>query len=70
VPPLLRYGAVDVNGWVQHLQQLLTTAGHGPLTPDGDFGQATHNSVVSFQSDRQLMVDGIVGEQTWAALRG
>jgi hypothetical protein len=67
-PPLLSYGASDVNGWVQHLQELLTAGGHGPLTPDGQFGPATHHSVQAFQTNRQLTIDGIVGPQTWTAL--
>jgi putative peptidoglycan binding protein len=67
-PPLLNYGASDVNGWVQHLQELLTAAGHGPLAPDGQFGPATYHAVQAFQSARDLTVDGIVGPQTWTAL--
>jgi len=34
-------------------------------TIDGDFGTVTDAAVRSYQGDRALAVDGIVGEQTW-----
>lgn len=42
----------------------------GPDGADGDFGYNTWNAVCRFQSDRKLMVDGVVGPMTWAALLG
>lgn len=36
----------------------------------GDFGPGTESAVRSFQSDKGLDADGIVGRETWAALRG
>lgn len=39
-----------------------------PLAPDGKFGDRTHVRVKEFQRTRGLVADGIVGQQTWAAL--
>jgi len=36
--------------------------------PAGEFGAATSAAVISFQSDRGLPADGIVGQDTWRAL--
>jgi peptidoglycan hydrolase-like protein with peptidoglycan-binding domain len=38
------------------------------LEEDGDFGNLTDEAVRDYQRSRALTVDGIVGEQTWAAL--
>ncbi|MGX1886386.1 peptidoglycan-binding domain-containing protein [Streptomyces sp. NPDC055287] len=44
-------------------------AGAQSLTVDGIFGARTESWVVHFQDVNGLRVDGIVGPQTWAALR-
>ncbi|MFJ9906621.1 protein kinase [Streptomyces sp. NPDC101152] len=36
---------------------------------DGRFGQATQSAVETFQSNKGLSVDGVVGHETWSALR-
>ena len=42
---------------------------HGAsLTVDGDFGPLTKGAVEQFQGSHGLLVDGIVGNQTWPAL--
>jgi peptidoglycan hydrolase-like protein with peptidoglycan-binding domain len=62
--PTLRKGAKSEDKWVEYLQQLLG------IPIDGKFGPATEAAVRKFQTERKLQVDGIVGNQTWAALRG
>uniref|UniRef100_UPI0039C71F51 peptidoglycan-binding domain-containing protein n=1 Tax=Calothrix sp. CCY 0018 TaxID=3103864 RepID=UPI0039C71F51 len=37
---------------------------------DGIFGDATRAAVVQFQKQNGIATDGIVGPQTWQALRG
>lgn len=53
---------------VVDLQQRLRTAGFAAVAIDGDFGPGTEVAVTRFQSDHNLTADGIVGNQTWAAL--
>lgn len=52
---------------VQTLQHLLRARGHA-VTVDGDFGPKTDAAVRTFQDDKGLAVDGIVGPNTWTAL--
>lgn len=42
----------------------------GPDGADGDFGYNTWNAVCRFQKSKGLLVDGVVGPKTWAALLG
>ncbi len=62
----LRQG--DSGAAVSELQQLLNAKGIN-ITVDGVFGNATRAAVVQFQQQNGLVVDGIVGLQTWQALR-
>lgn len=41
-----------------------------PGAPDGRFGPRTHDAVIGFQAHHGLVVDGIVGRNTWAAVDG
>ncbi|CAN5156308.1 hypothetical protein BH18ACT4_BH18ACT4_13610 [soil metagenome] len=70
--PLLRQGqpapgpmAVEP---IRSLQYLLRQHGHPQVTVDGIFGPITDSAVRAFQQSRGLLVDGIVGNQTWPAL--
>ncbi|MFL0266521.1 peptidoglycan-binding protein [Candidatus Clostridium radicumherbarum] len=52
------------------LQTMLSAAGFNPGTIDGMFGNNTEKAVRAYQASKGLSVDGIVGNQTWGALRG
>lgn len=49
---------------VKTLQKNLNTLIKSKLTVDGEFGTATYNAVIKFQTKYKLTVDGIVGENT------
>jgi spore coat assembly protein SafA len=67
-PPnaILSYGSRGPH--VRTLQQALKDQGYDPGPVDGIFGPRTEQAVRSFQQDRGLVVDGVVGRQTWNAL--
>ncbi|MFI6033121.1 protein kinase [Streptomyces sp. NPDC051315] len=56
---------------VSQVQCMLTQRGYpvGDGGVDGRFGPGTDSAVRSFQHDEGLGVDGVVGRDTWAALR-
>ncbi len=60
----------DVADAVATLQQMLNDKGYNAGVVDGDFGMATYNAVKAFQRANGLVVDGMVGQQTWAKLYG
>ncbi len=47
------------------VQQALQDAGFSVGVIDGKFGPATQQAVMSFQASRGLVIDGIVGPNTW-----
>jgi hypothetical protein len=53
---------------VQLVQTKLTESGFTLGTIDGIFGKNTENAVKAFQSSRKILVDGIVGPETWSYL--
>jgi hypothetical protein len=57
---------------VGEIQKLLIAAGYKNISKSGDvdnrFGNRTKSSVEKFQTDKQLKVDGIVGDETINAL--
>ncbi len=62
----LQFGAQGLD--VIRLQKRLAEKGFDPGDIDGDFGDNTQAAVIAFQRARGLLVDGIVGPQTRAAL--
>jgi len=53
---------------VKALQQRLTELGYLNDKIDGKFGPKTEEAVILFQSDAGLVVDGLAGAKTMAAL--
>ncbi|NOK62158.1 MAG: hypothetical protein GFH27_549321n146 [Chloroflexi bacterium AL-W] len=51
-------------------RQLKYTHGYSQLTTDGAFGADTDAAVRAFQASRQIVQNGIMGLDTWAALVG
>lgn len=49
---------------VKTLQKNLNTLIKAKLTVDGEFGTATYNAVIKFQTKYKLTADGVVGENT------
>ena len=73
--PTLYAGYDNDAGWVEYLQNLLLTHGVLDNTKDqftwGEFDNATLEAVKEFQTNNGLSGrKGIVGDQTWSALRG
>lgn len=58
----------DRNGAVGGAQQQLISEHGYDIAFDGRFGPETENAVRDFQASRNLLVDGIVGPNTWMAL--
>ena len=55
---------------VRSLQDSLRNAGYFSRASTGYFGSTTESAVIAFQQDYGLMVDGVAGSQTIAALQG
>jgi peptidoglycan hydrolase-like protein with peptidoglycan-binding domain len=53
---------------IRALQSVLLTLNYGIGTVDCRFGDQTLYAVAAFQADRDLTANGIVDEETWAAL--
>lgn len=53
---------------VRKIQNALNAQGYSVGTPDGKFGEKTHNAVLAFQTDNGLVADGLVGRRTYDLL--
>lgn len=53
---------------VKDVQQKLSNWGYYSGSIDGVYGAATYNAVLDFQKKNNLRIDGIVGQETFAAL--
>ena len=65
--PTLRRGSLS--NYVLIAQDDLNTLGYRTNGLDGIFGAATQNAVISYQRSKGLTADGIVGCNTWRALK-
>lgn len=65
-PPTLWLGAKGED--VIRLQTLLNDRRSRPITVDGKFGKETQAAVRAFQKEKELVVDGVAGANTWLAL--
>jgi len=65
--PTIRRGSRGNN--VRYLQYKLLSKLYNPGEIDGIFGGGVENAVKRFQRDNGLVVDGIVGKNTWNALK-
>lgn len=63
--PVLRRGSRGAA--VADLQAMLRVLGF-PLVIDGDFGAATEVAVMRIQAEQRILVDGIVGPESWKRL--
>jgi hypothetical protein len=54
---------------VKILQRALTALGFSPGKADGNYGPSTQSAVEQFQAAHKLTADGVVGQQTLAALQ-
>lgn len=58
--PTVRKGAKgNITRWIQEVLG---------IDADGDFGEITEEAVKTFQRTRGLLIDGVVGKETWRAL--
>lgn len=64
--PILRRG--DQGNFVRFLQQLLESKFVPVGNIDGIFGSRTESAVKTYQQNSGLIVDGIVGPNTWASI--
>lgn len=65
--PVLRRGSIS--NYVCIAQDDLNTLGFKTNGLDGIFGTTTESAVRSYQSSRGLVVDGIIGCNTWRSLQ-
>jgi peptidoglycan hydrolase-like protein with peptidoglycan-binding domain len=71
--PTLRIGDESPDGWVDYAQWLLNEWRHKnrkpPLPENGKFDRGMEVAVVDFQKAANCQPDGVIGNQTWSALR-
>ncbi|HNT35294.1 MAG TPA: AAA family ATPase, partial [bacterium] len=60
---------VDASKAIFRMQNALREMGYFSYTPNGNYGSKTEEAVRRFQADRGLTPDGIVGQETYIALK-
>lgn len=66
--PVITEGVISAD--VTEVQKILQGQGYNVGPIDGNFGPQTKAAVIAFQKSKGLMPDGIVGPDTWNALKG
>ncbi len=61
--------AGDTGPQVEELERLLADRDFNPGAIDGRFDRDTEQAVKAFQESKGIAADGVVGGQTWTALR-
>ncbi len=61
--------SLGINRSHRNIQKLLKKLGYYKGSVDGVFGPMTKKAVKNFQRDNGLLVDGVVGKNTWAKLK-
>ncbi|WNF35155.1 peptidoglycan-binding protein [Bacillaceae bacterium IKA-2] len=64
------YSFGDKGTAVKEIQSFLIDAGYYHYRKDGIFGPVTKNAVLNYQKENGLLIDGIVGQQTYEHLKG
>lgn len=68
-PRTIAYGSRGTD--VEHAQDRLNAHGaEPPLAVDAIFGPLTRQATLAYQRSHGLVVDGIIGQRTWASLEG
>jgi peptidoglycan hydrolase-like protein with peptidoglycan-binding domain len=65
--PVLKKGSEE-HPSVQRVQMMLNFVGRLSIAEDGLFGPEAEKAVRDFQENQNLVVDKIVGKQTWTTL--
>lgn len=64
----LQKGKYRGNEQIKTVQRILKSLSYYGMDIDGSFGTGTFYAVQSFQAERGLEMDGIVGKETWSEL--
>lgn len=64
------YSFGDKGTIVKEIQNFLIKTGYYHFEKDGIFGKNTENAILNYQKDNGLIIDGIIGQQTYEYLAG
>lgn len=70
MPPKVKGETIRLDVDHKDVQQALKNAGYYEGAIDGKVGSGTKAAILQFQKDNGLKSDGLLGQETWAVLRG